>query len=718
MVDWQWFFGNTHWVYITLGESGWSVGWQQLFVDTHWINTILVWGQVEEVDNSLMETHTGATSHWFEGRLKRLTIARWRHTLEQHHSGLRAGWRGWQLLYGDTHWTSITLGWGQVEEVVSCSMETHTGPASHWVEGMLKRLSIALWRHTLDQHHTGLRAGWRGCQLLYGDTHWTSITLGWGQVEDVVNCSMKTHTGPASHWVEGRWKKLSIALWQHTLDQQHTGLRAGWRGCQLLYGDTHWTSITLGWGQVEEVVSCSMETHTGPASHWVEGMLKRLSIALWRHTLDQHHTGLRAGWRGCQLLYGDTHWTSITLGWGQVEDVDNTCSSMETHTGPASHWIEGGLRAGWRGCQLLYGDTHWTSITLGWGQVEEVDNSSMETHTGPASHWVEGRLKRLSIGLWRHTLDQHHTGLRAGWRGWQLLYGDTHWTSITLGWGQVEEVVNCSMETHTGPASHWVEGRLKRLSVALWRHTLDQHHTGLRAGWRGCQLLYGDTHWTSITLGWGQVEEVVNCSMETHTGPASHWVEGRLKRLSIALWRHILDQHHTGLRAGWRSCQLLYGDTPGPASHWVEGRLKMLTIHVALWRHTLDQHHTGLRAGWRGCQLLYGDTHWTSITLGWGQVEEVVSCSMETHTGPASHWVEEVEEVVNCSMETHTGPASHWVEGMLKRLSIALWRHTLNQHHTGLRAGWRGWQLLYGDTHHSTPPWTHWFSVTSGKDWN
>ena len=70
----------------------------------------------------------------------------------------------------------------------------------------------------------------------------------------------------------------------------------------------------------------------------------------------------------------------------------------------------------------------------------------MGTHPGPTSHWVEA--------LWGHTLDQHYTGLR----------------------------------------------------IALLRDTLDQHHTGLE--------LYGDTHWTNITLVWS--------SMGTYTGPTSH----------------------------------------------------------------------------------------------------------------------------------------------------------------------------------------------------
>ena len=36
---------------------------------------------------------------------------------------------------------------------------------------------------------------------------------------------MGTHTEPTSHWVEAGWSRLTIALWEHTLDQHHTGLR-------------------------------------------------------------------------------------------------------------------------------------------------------------------------------------------------------------------------------------------------------------------------------------------------------------------------------------------------------------------------------------------------------------------------------------------------------------------------------------------------------------
>ena len=559
-AGWQQLYGETHWTNITLGwgrlttalwgdtldqhHSGlrqvdnssmgrhtgptslWvEAGWQQLYGETHWTNITLGWGRLttalwgdtldqhhsglKQVDNSSMGGHTGPTSHWVEaGWLQlyvethwtnitlgwgRLTTALWGDTLYQHHSGLRqvdnssmgryteptSHWveAGWQLLYGGTHWTNITLGWS--------------------------RLTIALWGDTLDQHHTGLR------QVDYS--------------------SMGRHTGPTSHWVEAGWQ--TTALWGDTLYQHHTGLKqvdnssmgrhtgptslwveAGW---QQLYGETHWTKITLGWG--------------------------RLTTALWGDTLYQHHSGLRqvdyssmgrhteptshwveAGW---QQLYGETHWTNITLGWGRLitalwrdtlnqhhtrlRQVDN--SSMGRHTGPTSYWVE----VGW---QQLYGETHWTNITLGWG--------------------------RLTTALWGDTLDQHHTGLRqvdnssmgrhtvptSLWveAGWLQLYGETHWTNITLGWG--------------------------RLTTALWGDTLDQHHTGLRqvdyssmeghtgptshwdeAGWL---QLYGDTHWTNITLGWGRLttalwrdtlnqhhtrlRQVDNSSMGRHTGPTSH----------------------------------------------------------------------------------------------------------------------------------------------------------------------------------------------------
>ena len=45
-----------------------------------------------------------------------------------------------------------------------------------------------------------------------------------------------------------------------------------------------------------------------------------------------------------------------------------------------------------------------------WGKLE---GSTMGTHTGSTSHWVEASLK---VALWGHTLDQHHTGLRQVWR--------------------------------------------------------------------------------------------------------------------------------------------------------------------------------------------------------------------------------------------------------------------------------------------------------------
>ena len=168
---------------------------------------------------------------------------------------------------------------------------------------------------------------------------------------------MGRHTGPTSHWDEAGWLQL--------YGETHwTNITLGWsRLITALWGGTHWTNITLGWG--------------------------RLTTALWGDTLDQHHSGLR--------------------------QVDN--SSMGRHTEPTSHWVE----AGW---QLLYRGTHWINITLGWG--------------------------RLTTALWGHILDQHHTGLK--------------------------QVDNSSMEGHTGPTSHWVE-----------------------AGW---QQLYGETYWINITLGW------------------------------------------------------------------------------------------------------------------------------------------------------------------------------------------------------------------------
>ena len=61
--------------------------------------------------------------------------------------------------------------------------------------------------------------------------------------------------------------------------------------------------------------------------------------------------------------------------------------------------------------------------------VGEMDDGSMGTHSGPASHWVGG-VDNSSMGT--HTLDQHHIGLG---RLTIALWGHTHWTSITLGWG-------------------------------------------------------------------------------------------------------------------------------------------------------------------------------------------------------------------------------------------------------------------------------------------
>ena len=63
------------------------------------------------------------------------------------------------------------------------------------------------------------------------------------------------------------------------------------------------------------------------------------------------------------------------------------------------------------------------------------------------------------------------------------------------------------MGTHTGSTSPGFK------VIALWGHTLDQHHLGLR--------LY---------------------LMGTHTGSTSPGFK------VIALWGHTLDQHHLGLR--------------------------------------------------------------------------------------------------------------------------------------------------------------------------
>ena len=134
-------------------------------------------------------------------------------------------------------------------------MGTHTGPISHGAEA-----ATALWEHTLNQYHTG-----RGQQQHYGNIYWTNIPLGGGS-----NSAMGTHTGPTSHWAEA-----ATALWEHTLDQHHTGRRQ-----QQLYGKTHWTNITLGGGS-----NSAMGTHTGPTSHWAEA-----ATAPWEHTLDQYHT--------------------------------------------------------------------------------------------------------------------------------------------------------------------------------------------------------------------------------------------------------------------------------------------------------------------------------------------------------------------------------------------------------------------------------------------
>ena len=86
--------------------------------------------------------------------------------------------------------------------------------------------------------------------------------------------------------------------------------------------------------------------------------------------------------------------------------------------------------------------------------------------------------------------------------------------------------------------------------ASLCQEKVSEQQESIPCGWLvevGRSKLYGDTHWTNITLD-----------------------GGRMNRLTIALLGHMLNQHHTG----WR-------------------RFNRLTI--ALWEHTLDQHHTGWR---------------------------------------------------------------------------------------------------------------------------
>ena len=190
------------------------------------------------------------------------------------------------------------------------------------------------------------------------------------------------------------------------------------------------------------------------------------------------HTGsvfqITLGW---QQVYGGTHWISISYCtglatglWGHTLDqyfklhwVGNR--SMGTHTGSVFQ-----ITLGW---QQVYGETHWISISYCTG---------------------------LAIGLWGHTLDQyfklHWVGNRSMGTctgsvfqitlGWQQVYGETHWISISYCTG---------------------------LAIGLWGHTLDQyfklHWVGNRSmgtctgsvfqitlGW---QQVYGETHWISIS---------------------------------------------------------------------------------------------------------------------------------------------------------------------------------------------------------------------------
>ena len=72
-----------------------------------------------------------------------------------------------------------------------------------------------------------------------------------------------------------------------------------------------------------------------------------------------------------------------------------------------------------------------------------------DTHIGSKSHWVETGY--YSMGGGGGGGGERHTGS----------------TSHRVG--------DSSMETHTRLGPHWVE----ELTIALWGHTLDQHHTGM-----------------------------------------------------------------------------------------------------------------------------------------------------------------------------------------------------------------------------------------------
>ena len=39
------------------------------------------------------------------------------------------------------------------------------------------------------------------------------------------NSFMGSHSGSTSLWVEAGWSMLTIALWNHTLDLHHSGLK-------------------------------------------------------------------------------------------------------------------------------------------------------------------------------------------------------------------------------------------------------------------------------------------------------------------------------------------------------------------------------------------------------------------------------------------------------------------------------------------------------------
>ena len=150
-----------HWVIIVILGDHCHTGWSLL----HWV-IIVTLGDHCHIEWSLSywviivtlgdHCYTGwSLSYWV------ITV-----TLGDHcHTGWSLSY--WVIIvilsdHWDTHWINITLGWN--------------------------RLTIALWGHTQDQHHTGLK-----------------------QVIVVENSSMGTHARSASH-IESGWRRLILAL--------------------------------------------------------------------------------------------------------------------------------------------------------------------------------------------------------------------------------------------------------------------------------------------------------------------------------------------------------------------------------------------------------------------------------------------------------------------------------------------------------------------------